>query len=205
MKAAQFLCLACFGLVLLAGCTSAPDTKSEKEPPAAASPESGATEDPPAEKASAPEQRSDKGGDSETSSKTATASKTEAGAPEKQKAAAVQNPVNEAYSQAKALAQKEGKLILLKFSADWCPPCQEMSKAMKNDLLFVEELKHYKVVEVDFDDEDSKDLKEKFYPEGGIPFVMVLRPEDESRVVDQTGFDTALQMVKLLKSAREKA
>lgn len=127
------------------------------------------------------------------------------GAEEGKASASSEKTINAVYDEARDLAKKEGKLVLLKFSADWCAPCQEMSKAMKNDLLFVEELKHYKVVEVDFDDEASKDLKDKFYPEGGIPFVMVLRPEDESRVVDQTGFDSTLQMVKLLKSAREKA
>lgn len=143
--------------------------------------------------------------ESEPSAPAASESKEQGEAQSKETSSANEQTINAVYVEARELAKKEGKLVLLKFSADWCAPCKEMSKDMKNDLLFVEEMKHYQVVEVDFDAEDSKDLKEKFYPEGGIPFVMVLRPEDESRVVDQTGYSSALQMVKVLKAAREKA
>jgi len=114
-------------------------------------------------------------------------------------------PANAAYEDARALAKKDGKLLLLAFSADWCPPCKELHKAMKEDLLFTEELKNYLVVEVEIEDEASKDIKEKFYPDGGIPFVIVLKPEDESRVTEVLGFESSLPMVQQLKAAREKA
>jgi thiol:disulfide interchange protein len=108
------------------------------------------------------------------------------------------------YASSLASAKESGKLLLLKFSADWCAPCKEMSKAMKDDMLLREEIKNYQVLEVDIDDAKNKELKEKFYPDGGIPFVIVLRPGDETRVTDLLGFDDGPTMARALKSARTK-
>lgn len=108
------------------------------------------------------------------------------------------------YESSLAAAKKDGKLLLLKFSAEWCGPCQDMSKAMKDDMLLREEIKNYQVLEVDIDDAKNKDLKEKYYPDGGIPFVIVLRPKDGSRVTDLTGFYDGPTMARALKAARTK-
>lgn len=108
------------------------------------------------------------------------------------------------YASSLASAKENGKLLLLKFSATWCEPCQLMKKAMKDDLLLREEMKNYQVLEVDIDDAKNKELKEKYYPDGGIPFVIVLRPSDESRVTDLLGFDDGPSMARALRAARTK-
>ncbi len=109
------------------------------------------------------------------------------------------------YDDARAEAKKEGKLLMLKFEADWCGPCRDMTKAMESDIVLVEEMKNYKVVHVDIDDAKNKDIVAKFYPDSGIPFVIILRPEDESRVTDLLGFDSGSVLARELKAARDKA
>lgn len=108
------------------------------------------------------------------------------------------------YASTLAAAKKDGKLLLLKFTASWCPPCQEMKKAMKDDMLLREEIKNYEVLEVDIDNAKNQALRDKFYPDGGIPFVIVLKPGDESRVTDMLGFDDGPAMARALKAARTK-
>lgn len=109
------------------------------------------------------------------------------------------------YDSARAEAKKEGKLLMLKFEADWCGPCKDLTEAMKSDIVLVEEMKNYTVVNVDIDDPKNKEIAARFYPDSGIPFVIVLRPEDESRVTDFLGFDTASLLARELKAARDKA
>ena len=109
------------------------------------------------------------------------------------------------YDAARAEAKKNGKLLLLKFEADWCGPCKDMTAAMKSDIVLHEEMKNYTVYPVDIDDPKNKDIAAKFYPDTGVPFVIVLRPEDESRVTDFVGFDTGAMLARELKAARDKA
>lgn len=109
------------------------------------------------------------------------------------------------YDAARAEAKKDGKLLMLKFEADWCGPCKDMSEAMKSDIVLAEEMKNYTVLHVDIDDPKNKDIAARFYPDSGIPFVIILRPQDESRVTDFLGFDTAPTLARELKAARDKA
>lgn len=109
------------------------------------------------------------------------------------------------YDAARAQAKKDGKLLMLKFEADWCGPCNDMTEAMKSDIVLAEEMKNYTVFHVDIDNPKNKEIAARFYPDSGIPFVIVLRPGDESRVTDFLGFDTGAMLARELKAARDKA
>lgn len=80
------------------------------------------------------------------------------------------------YSAALETAKKEGKPVILVFSAVWCPPCQSMKKNVYPSA----EVKplHEKFVwaYLDVDDEANAKAAEKFSVEG-IPHVQFLNSE----------------------------
>lgn len=140
--------------------------------------------------------------------------KVEAPKPEPAKTADASEPAKEkteelvgtaGYDAARAKAKKDGTLLMVKFEADWCGPCNDMTEAMKSDIVLAEEMKNYTVFHVDIDNPKNKEIAARFYPDSGIPFVIVLRPGDESRVTDFLGFDTGAMLARELKAARDKA
>lgn len=102
-----------------------------------------------------------------------------------------------------AKAKGEGKLVMLKFTAEWCGPCQDMKKAIDAGR-FTKQLDKMVFVEVDSDLEANAPVYEKYHPEGAIPFVLVLRP-DGSRVDEVLGYDTTVGFEAFLEGAIRKA
>ena len=83
------------------------------------------------------------------------------------------------YETALATAKKEGKPIILVFSATWCPPCQSMKKAVYPSA----EVKplHDKFVWAYLDVDDTENAKAATkYGVEGIPHVQFLSSEGKN-------------------------
>lgn len=106
------------------------------------------------------------------------------------------------YDKAMAAAKTNKKPVLLKFSAEWCGPCKEMKQGMGEDR-FAATWKKVNLVEVDVDAAENEKLVEKYHPEGGIPFVLILRP-DGTRIADQMGFEGPSQFAKFVDDSIKK-
>lgn len=104
-----------------------------------------------------------------------------------------------ALDQALASAKAENKLVLVKFTAEWCPPCQDMKRAIDAGR-FTKQLDRMVFVEVDTDLAENEELGKTYHPEGGIPYVLILRP-DGSRVDEMLGYDTASGFASFLDAA----
>lgn len=69
-------------------------------------------------------------------------------------------------------AAEEEKLVLLYFTADWCPPCQKMKKEVLPEEAVQKSLKeHYAFVMIDTDKNPERGRK---YSIRGIPSMIVL-------------------------------
>jgi len=92
------------------------------------------------------------------------------------------------FEQAKAVAKKEHKPILMLFTgSDWCPPCRLMHNELFPDKDFNEIAEKVVLVMVDFprrkqlSAEQKKQnalLKEKFH-RGGVPTFVAITPDEE--------------------------
>jgi thiol:disulfide interchange protein len=101
-----------------------------------------------------------------------------------------------------AASKSNKKPVLMKFTADWCGPCKEMKQGMGNDR-FAATWKRVNLVEIDIDAPENQKLVEKYHPEGGIPFVLILRP-DGSRIDDQTGYGGPSDFAKFVEESVKK-
>jgi thiol-disulfide isomerase/thioredoxin len=90
-----------------------------------------------------------------------------------------------------ARAKQSGKLVLLDFSAVWCPPCNVLAdEVLHKDL---PELEGFEVAVLDVDHPSSFALKER-YGVGGYPTVVVVDADgnEKSRTVGYENADTFL-------------
>lgn len=101
--------------------------------------------------------------------------------------------------EAKAIAQKENKNIILVFSgSDWCAPCIKLEKNIWQSAAFKEEAKKdWVLVKADFpkkknnaQEESLKKqnaiLAEKYNKEGNFPLVVII--DKNGKVLGKTGF-----------------
>ena len=91
-------------------------------------------------------------------------------------------------TEAFALAAAEDRLVLLDFSAVWCPPCNQLMAEVLHDPDNEADLAGFVVVEIDVDRPDSWELKDR-YGVGGYPTVIATRPDgtELDRVVGYPG------------------
>ena len=96
-------------------------------------------------------------------------------------------------TEAFALAEAEGKLVLLDFSAVWCPPCNQLMAEVLHDPDNAVDLEDYVVVEIDVDRPDSWEMKDR-YAVGSYPTVIAARPDGTAldRIVGYPGEDAFL-------------
>lgn len=86
---------------------------------------------------------------------------------------------------------KEQDLVLIKFGADWCPPCRQIEKEL--DQLETQSL-GVKVIKIDID--QRGDISSK-YGIGGIPHLMLVR--NGKSLEERAGFHSADELTALIK------
>lgn len=121
------------------------------------------------------------------------------------------------FEEAKVLAQKENKFIILVFSgSDWCAPCIKLDKNIwQSDAFKAEAQKDWILVRADFpkkkanaltqsQQEENKVLAEKYNKEGFFPLVVVM--DKNAKVTGKTGFKniSPAEYITLLHSLEKK-
>lgn len=103
------------------------------------------------------------------------------------------------FNDAKALAKKENKNILLVFSgSDWCAPCIKLDTNIWKSDAFKKDASHWALYKADFprkkanklSDELTKEngaLAEKYNKNGTFPLVLILTPD--GKVLGSMGFE----------------
>ncbi|TPD66924.1 thioredoxin family protein [Flavobacterium microcysteis] len=120
---------------------------------------------------------------------------------------------NTSLSEAKTIASKENKPILLVFSgSDWCAPCIKLEKSVwQSDEFKKEANTGWVLVKADFPKKknnqqseeqknQNKTLAEKYNKEGFFPLVVVL--DKTGKVLGKTGYENikASEYISLIKS-----
>ena len=102
------------------------------------------------------------------------------------------------FSTAKVLAAREGKLLLVRFTAAWCAPCRLLEQTALVDEQVVAYLaEHYVSVVVDVDDFDGFALKQRFEV-GNLPTLVFLSSESAelARITEGVGASALLKQLR---------
>jgi len=106
--------------------------------------------------------------------------------------------VEQPFDQAVARATAEGRLLLVDFMADWCPPCRKMDEQTWPDAALAAWIgEHALALQVDADEEPA--LAARFGVRS-LPTVLVLR--DGVEVARRIGFQSAADLVAFCDSLR---
>lgn len=113
-------------------------------------------------------------------------------------------PFSSEYSvnQAKEEAQKSGKLLLIDFTASWCPPCQKMEKTTWADNAVQTWLKENAIaIQVDVDKDEKTSSKFRI---SAMPTLVLFTPQSgEKEFGRQDGYLSSAELMKWLQGAKD--
>lgn len=113
-------------------------------------------------------------------------------------------PFSSEYSvnQAKEEAQKSGKLLLIDFTASWCPPCQKMEKTTWADNAVQTWIKDNAIaIQVDVDKDEKTSSKFKI---SAMPTLVLFTPQSgEKEFGRQDGYLSSAELMKWLQGAKD--
>ncbi len=107
------------------------------------------------------------------------------------------------YEEALATAKKEGKPVVLVFSAAWCPPCQAMKKTVYPSAEVKPLQDKFVWAYLDVDEEANAKAAEQ-YKVQGIPHVQFLDKEGKA-LISQVGGVSAAEFAGILTKVAEKS
>jgi thioredoxin-related protein len=107
------------------------------------------------------------------------------------------------YQEALATAKKEGKPVVLVFSAAWCPPCQAMKKTVYPSAEVKPLQDKFVWAYLDVDEEANAKAAEQ-YKVQGIPHVQFLDKEGKT-LISQVGGVSAAEFAGILTKVADKA
>lgn len=110
-----------------------------------------------------------------------------------------QSDLNTAFSEAK----KQNKNVLLRFSAEWCPPCRVMDiRVWPDESVQFALASDYVAVKADIDTESGQALAAKYHIVG-VPTLILLDPDGNE--LSRGSFMSSPELVDFLKSPVETA
>lgn len=105
------------------------------------------------------------------------------------------------YEQAKQQAQKEGKVLLMDFTASWCPPCKKMETTTWID----EEVQSWikeNAIAVQFDVDKDQKTAEIMHIEAMPTIILFTAKSGSKEFGRQVGYMGAAELLRWLKSAK---
>lgn len=106
------------------------------------------------------------------------------------------------FAAAQYAAQTDGKLLLVKVSADWCPPCQMMNRDTFVDAGVVSWLQQ-RAVTIEVDADHQTDLASQFNI-SSLPTMLVFAPGAAEPIARVEGYMSASELISWLEAANSK-